>query len=260
MTAAPAMREAQIPTSPHDGTGDTGTAGAVPMGEFDDSRPLDAAPEDMARDERIVWQGAPTWRGFALHALHVRAVSLYFLAILAWRFGAEFMATGSVAAGTVSAAWALTLAVPVLGFLALYARMVARSTRYTVTTRRVVLRIGVALPMTVTIPVDLIETVNLRAEPDGSGDVTLGVLPDRRLSYTVLWPHARPWRFSRPEAALRSVPQAEAVAGVIASMLARQAGQAEISAEPVAEAPAARSASAQSSTAAARGSLAPAAG
>lgn len=247
MTAAPATREVRT-----HGTVDDGTVGAVPMGEFDDSRPLDAAPDGMAKDERIVWQGAPTWRGFALHALHLRAVSFYFLAILAWRFGAEFMATGSVAAGAVSAAWAFALAVPVLGFLALYARMVARSTRYTVTTRRVVLRIGVALPMTVTIPVDLIESVNLRGEADGSGDVTLGVLPDRRLSYTVLWPHARPWRFSRPEAALRSVPQAEAVAGVIASMLARQAGQAE--------APAARPSSARPSTPTAHGSLAAAAG
>lgn len=220
MTAAQAKREARA-----HGTVDDGPVGNVPMGEFDDSRPLDAAPDGMAKDERIVWQGAPTWRGFALHALHLRAVSLYFLAILAWRFGAEVMATGSAAAGAVSAAWALALAVPVLGFLALYARLVTRSTRYTVTTRRIVLRIGVALPMTVTIPVDLVASLNLRTNADGTGDVTLDVLPDRRLSYTVLWPHARPWTFARPEAALRAIPEAEAVAGVIAGMLARQAGQ-----------------------------------
>lgn len=236
MTAASAHRDAQID---------------APMGEFDDSRSLDAAPAGMAGDERIVWQGAPTWSGFARHALHLRAVSVYFLAILAWRFGAELLATGSVYAGMVSAAWALALAVPVLGFLALYARLVARSTRYTVTTRRIVLRIGVALPMTVTIPVDLVASINVRANADGTGDVTLGVLPDRRLSYTVLWPHARPWCFARPEAALRAVPQAEAVAGVIAGMLARQAGQTDTAAKIVTE---------NRSTQAGPGSLAAAAG
>lgn len=222
------------------------------FGEFDDSRPLDHAPADMAGDERIVWQGAPDGWRFTLHALHIRAVAVYFAIILVWRFAAEYLATQSVAAGTASAAWALALAVPVLGFLLLYGRLVARSTRYTVTTRRIVLRIGVALPMTVTIPVSLVGAVNLRTHGDGSGDVTIGLLPEKRLSYTVLWPHARPWRFARPEAALRAVPEAEAVAGVIGRMLAGQSGRAE--AAP------ARAAAAAGSKATVPGDLAAAAG
>ena len=78
------------------------------------------------------------------------------------------------------------------------------------------------MPMTVTIPVGLVESIDLRRNADGSGDILIGVLPQQRLSYTVLWPHARPWCFSRPQAALRAVPDAEAVAETIGRMLARQ--------------------------------------
>jgi uncharacterized membrane protein (DUF485 family) len=195
---------------------------AVIFGEFDDSRPVSEAPAALAGDERIVWQGAPDWRRFALSVMKIRTIALYFAVIMVARFAADLVAGQGVGAGLVSAAWTLCLALPVLGFLAIYAKLVARSTRYTVTTKRLVLRIGVALPMTVTIPVDLVETLDLRRHADGSGDILIGVLPKQRLSYSVLWPHARPWCFSRPQAALRAVPQAEAVAETIGRMLARQ--------------------------------------
>lgn len=195
---------------------------AVIFGEFDDSRPVTDAPAALAGDERIVWQGAPDWWRFALSVMKLHTIALYFAVIMVARFAADLVAGAGVGAGVVSAAWTLCLAVPVLGFLAVYAKLVARSTRYTVTTKRLVLRIGVALPMTVTIPVDLIDTLDLRRNADGSGDILIGVLPKQRLSYSVLWPHARPWCFSRPQAALRAVPEAEAVAETIGRMLARQ--------------------------------------
>ncbi|WP_051244360.1 photosynthetic complex putative assembly protein PuhB [Thalassobaculum salexigens] len=195
---------------------------AVIFGEFDDSRPVTDAPAAMAGDERIVWQGAPDWRRFALSVMKLRTIALYFAVIMAARFAADLVAGQGAGAGLISAAWTLCLAAPVLAFLALYARLVARSTRYTVTTRRIVLRIGVAMPMTVTVPVGLVDTIDLRRNADGSGDILIGVLPEQRLSYSVLWPHARPWCFSRPQAALRAVPDAEAVAETIGRMLARQ--------------------------------------
>lgn len=195
---------------------------AVIFGEFDDSRPVTDAPAAMAGDERIVWQGAPDWQRFAVSAMKIRTIALYFAVIMAGRFAAELVAGQGAEAGLVSAAWSLCLAVPVLAFLAIYAKLVARSTRYTVTTKRIVLRIGVAMPMTVTIPVGLVDTIDLRRNADGSGDILIGVLPKQRLSYSVLWPHARPWFFSRPQAALRAVPDAEAVAETIGRMLAHQ--------------------------------------
>lgn len=197
------------------------------IAEFDDSRPIGDAPADLSAGERVLWQGAPDWWSFALRGLRVREVSAYFLAIMAWRFGSELAAGAGASAGAISAGWALALGLPVIGFLLLYARLVGRCTRYTVTTRRVVLRIGVTLPMTVTIPVGLVGSLDLRRHPDGTGDIVLAVLPDQRLSYAVLWPHVRPWRLGRPEAAMRSVADAEAVAGALARMFARQAGQAE---------------------------------
>ncbi len=226
------------------------------IAEFDDSRPLSASPEGMGREERIVWQGAPDWRSLALRSLRMREVAAYFLLIMAWRFGAEIAAGNGLVAALSSGGWPLALGLPVLGFLGLYARLVARSTLYTVTTERLVLRIGVALPMTVTVPLALVQSLNLRLNPDRTGDITIAVLPEQRLSYVVLWPHARPWRIGRPEAALRAVPNAEAVSIAISRVLARQAGQVE----PAALAGQSAPASGARDTSHTTGSLASAAG
>ncbi len=226
------------------------------IAEFDDSRPFSASPEGMGREERIVWQGAPDWRSLALRSLRMREVAAYFLLIMAWRFGTEIATGNGLEAAFSSAGWPFALGLPVLGFLALYARLVARSTLYTVTTERLVMRIGVALPMTVTVPLSLVQSMDLRLNPDRTGDITISVLPEQRLSYIVLWPHARPWRIGRPEASLRAVPDAQAISTAISRALARQAGQAEPAAPAGQSAPAARAPESTQTS----GSLASAAG
>jgi len=39
---------------------------------------------------------------------------------------------------------------------------------------------------------------------------------DSKVSYVMAWPHVRPWRFARPEPALRCIPDAQAVAKILA--------------------------------------------
>jgi hypothetical protein len=52
------------------------------------------------------------------------------------------------------------------------------------------------------------------------GDIALRLVPDQKIPYLFLWPHARPWRLSRPEPALRCIPEAEAVAQLLGRALA----------------------------------------
>jgi len=189
------------------------------MREFDDSSPLEAVPGGITEGERLVWQGAPRWRTFALRVLHFRKVAIYFAILMAWRFAADLADGLTVVDGLVSAAWILPLAAVALALIAGYAWLVGRSTVYTVTNRRFILRHGVALPVTVTVPIGLIESADLKRHADGSGDIAIAVSPEARLSYVMLWPHARPWRLSRPEAALRSVPDVDAVAAAVATAL-----------------------------------------
>ena len=96
----------------------------------------------------------------------------------------------------------------------------ARTTVYTITNRRVVMRIGIALPVTFNLPYTQIDGAALRPYEDGTGDIPLQLRDGTRLAYFVLWPHARPWRFSRPEPMLRAVPNAAATAQLLSEALA----------------------------------------
>ena len=61
------------------------------------------------------------------------------------------------------AAWLVVLGAAAVGVLSLLAWALARSTIYTITRPRVVLRFGVALPMSVNLPLRLVESADLRA-------------------------------------------------------------------------------------------------
>jgi hypothetical protein len=176
------------------------------MSEYE-HEPIRGLPGDLPAGERILWQGAPDWRAFARSALHTRWIGLYFAF-----FGALALVGGSIG-GTLAA---LASALIVLALLGLFAVMVARTTVYTITNRRVVLRIGVALNKCINLPLALIGSADLRERGAGFGDISLVPNASHRLGYAMLWPHARPLRFSRPQPMLRAVPDAKAVADILA--------------------------------------------
>ena len=67
----------------------------------------------------------------------------------------------------------------------------ARTTLFVVSTRRVVLKVGIALPIFYNLPFSQIAGASLRLA-DGTGDVSLGVTKGQRIAYLTLWPAARP--------------------------------------------------------------------
>ena len=108
--------------------------------------------------------------------------------------------------------------------LTLLAWLNGRATIYTVTNRRLVLRIGVALPMMVNLPFRVVESAALRTFRDGSGDIPLTLDAATRVGYLNLWPHVRPWQIKRPQPALRAVPDVAGVARILSAALAGTAG------------------------------------
>lgn len=204
--------------------------------EFEASHGL---PEALPAGERLLWQGSPSCGSLAVRALHVRKVAVYFAVLLAWR-GLDAAAAGAGALQTLAAvAWGLPLAVLSLGMLWLMARLISRTTVYTVTDRRIVMRIGVVLTVTYNLPLARIASAGLRTHRDGSGDIVLQLLPPDRIAYLHLWPHARPWQLRRPQPMLRSVSNPREVAQLLSDALARSAGVARQAvpgaAEPLAE-------------------------
>lgn len=187
--------------------------------------PIKGLPETLPQGERILWQGAPAWWPLALRALHVRLVLIYCAFLMAWSLGADLYAGVGLGAALLTASKVLPIAVAVCGFLALYAWLVHRSTVYTLTNRRVVLRYGVALPMTLNLPYTIVESAALKTYRDGSGDIPLVLNQDERVSYFLLWPNVRPWRAAKPQPMLRAVPDAATVARTLSGALANAARQ-----------------------------------
>jgi hypothetical protein len=173
--------------------------------------------EPLPPGEQLLWQGMPDWRALARRALHVRSLGVYFVALVAWRVAAAAGDGEPIAAAAVSVIWLAALGLAAGGMLGLLAWASARTTTYAITSRRIVMRIGVALPMTVNLPLREIESASVRAYPDGTGDLPLRLRGDVRIAWLHLWPHVRAWRLARPEPMLRAVPEAQRVADILAA-------------------------------------------
>ena len=186
-----------------------------------DYEPVLGLPAPLPKGETILWQGAPKWQAFARHVLWVRWIGGYFIALMVWGMAAPApladVATSVLRLGI--------LALVAIGLLTLYAWLVARTTVYTITSRRVVMRFGIALPITIQIAYSTIEAAGLQTRADGAGDIALTLLPGQKVAYLVLWPHARPWKLAKAQPALRGIADAQAVAQILGRALAASAAQ-----------------------------------
>jgi len=173
-------------------------------------------PEELPASERILWQGSPDWRSLAVRAFHVRKLVVYFALILLLR--ALLLFDDGLAAAEVAADLGLLLPLPLiaLGILATLAWLSARTTVYTVTDRRVVMRIGIVLTLTFNLPLRVLRNADLHVAADGTADIALQLPPGDRIAWLHLWPHARAWHVRHPQPMLRSVPDGRAVAAILA--------------------------------------------
>jgi Bacterial PH domain len=175
------------------------------MSEYD-HEPVRGLPGELPADEHIIWQSSPDWKHLARAALHIRLSALYFGAIAIW----------AIFRGDMNTAIAVTvLGSVVIALFTLFAWGVSRTSVYTLTNKRVVLRIGVALNKCINVPLSEIESANLKMLDGGHGNIVLDLKGAPRLGYIMLWPHARSLRFVRPQPMLRAVPEARNVAAML---------------------------------------------
>lgn len=174
--------------------------------------PVRGLPGELPKGETLLWQGSPDWWSLAQRAFHMRTVAVYFGLLMAWRGGGAVMG-GADAVGALEAAMGMApVAVIALGLLAGLAALTARTTVYTITTKRIVLRFGFALPKAINIPFTIVESAALKTNSDGTGDLGVTLSRPNKVAYLLLWPHARPWKVSRPQPSMRAIPDASSVA------------------------------------------------
>lgn len=177
--------------------------------------PVPGLPEHLPEGEQILWQGRPMSRALLRQALCLRWVVGYFLLLAVWRFMVHIDQVPAIQAFSGALPFVL-IGMVVVGALWLTAWIQARATIYTITNRRVVLRIGAALNLTINLPFREINAAALDLRADGSGTIVLDLNEGNRLSYLLLWPHVRPWAIRKTQPALRCIPHARAVATLLA--------------------------------------------
>ena len=160
-------------------------------------------PEQLPADERLLWQGAPQWRLVALHVFHVRTLAWYFAAMMVLQ--ATYLLGEPERNLFKPLLLSFLLSVISLGILSLMAWLTARTALYTLTNKRVVMRIGIVLTLTFNLPLRMLAAASLKTNPDGSGDIALKLAGNDHIAWLNLWPHARPWVLRHPEPSLRCI-------------------------------------------------------
>jgi lipid-A-disaccharide synthase-like uncharacterized protein len=176
--------------------------------------PIVGLPELLPKGEVILWQGRPNWLRLTIESLNRWWVIGYFGLLVAWRLVTviDYLPLGT----------AVSVSVPFL-FVAAFVGLLlcsigyiqARSTVYTITNRRVVMRIGAALTMTLNLPFTKIDNAAVAKKRGGFGNIAFETSGNTKFSYFVLWPHARSWYFGKPQPTLKCIPDIEKVSSIL---------------------------------------------
>lgn len=176
-------------------------------------------PYHLPEGEHLIWQGKPQWQSLAIHAFHVRKVAAYFGVIIAAQAlfkmskGASWFEAVPVLVGLGMAACAILTAMA-------YAS--AKTTGYTLTSKRVLMKVGIAVPVIINLPFDHIDSASFATSRQNTGTIVFKTGGDARLAYLLLWPHVKPWTLSKPQPAFREIADVETVAVRLAAVLGGQ--------------------------------------
>ena len=189
---------------------------------YEGTEPVRGLPERLPAGERMLWQGAPEWRSLVRHTFHVRKLTAYFAVLLAWDAVSTLIESGSLADQAMPMLQLAGLAAIVIGMVTLFSVAVARTTVYTLTSRRLVIRAGIALPMTINIPYRRLASAGLKLNRDGSGDLLLTPIAGDKIAYLALWPHVQAWHLSNARPMLRAILQPASVARILGEAMAAE--------------------------------------
>ncbi len=172
-------------------------------------------PEVLPKGEEILWQGSPNWRSLGVEAFHLRSLAIYFGLMLLLQMSylsglsdewnlKPIVLTGSMVALTLGALWA-------------WAYMSAKASMYTITNKRVVMRVGVVFSLTFNLPLKQIVGAHELHRSGGTSDLSLTLKKEDRIGWLHLWPHSRPWVLNQPEPTLRCITNGVNCAEVLKS-------------------------------------------
>ncbi len=174
-------------------------------------------PEPLPNNEQIIWQGAPDLKAFAMHAFHLHWFAMYFALMVLLKAIAVTQSAGGWGEEWPGFAWALGLSVSALVLIGLLAYWSVNTTMYTLTNRRLVMRIGIVLTITFNLPLKRLAQAGVHIYKDGSADIPIKLNPHDKIPFLHLWPHARAWKLAHPEPMIRCVADGAKVSQLFAN-------------------------------------------
>lgn len=181
-------------------------------------KPLRPLPEPLPEDERVLWQHSPAWLPYGRRVFQLYKIGLYFAVIVGWVAVNAYLDAGQWSALLRSLSWSVPPVLGVMILLGLFAWFYARATVYTITTRRVIVQSGLAVPSSVNLPLKKISSADMKTYGDATGDIEL-TTSGPRLLYSMLWPNVRLLRLNRPTPMLRAIDQPARVAEILGKAL-----------------------------------------
>lgn len=178
--------------------------------------PLPGLPAHPPKGETLLWQGSPATLPLAREAYKLTWVACYFVLVVLWRGWSGYADGGAPMALAYGLPYAV-IGLCACGLIVLLAHWQARTAIYTITTARVILRIGAALSVTINLPFKQLLSASLDKRRNGTGTIAMQIGGDTKISYLVCWPHVRPWHLRDVEPALRCIPEAERVARILSN-------------------------------------------
>lgn len=189
-----------------------------------DFEPIRGLPAELPKGEQLLWQGSPDWKSLAVRAYQVRKVAGYFAVLVTWRVGVGLYNGHTAADIGVSCLLLVTCGILAIGVLSLLAYLNARSTVYSITSKRVILRHGVAVPLTMTVPFRLIDSADFKIHGDKTGDIVFGLPLSERVGYLISWPHVRAGKITHTQPSFRSLADGQKAAQILSAALAAETG------------------------------------
>ena len=187
------------------------------------SRLPDEVRKSVPNNEKIYWNGEPSWISFGYQVFGIKYLIFYFILSALYsvsQLGSVFSFIAFLVfymPFLISGAFAAAI-------LFVLAYIVACHTSYAITEKRIVIKTGVALVFLLNVPLKNIISIDKQRLAGGRGNLSFEARSKKRIPFVSCWPSVKGGSFVQPIPAFRSISNIEEI-GVLITKLAEKTNE-----------------------------------
>ena len=165
----------------------------------------------IPKDEEIIWHGRPDLRRFCLTAIGIKYILVYLIVITCSIIYTRYGDFNLITILQVLVPYLLSCCLAII-LLVIVGISQVLPTVYVITSKRVIIKSGLALIFMLNVPFDKIASIDKNNYSDGSGNISFKLISNKRVPFFASWPSVRPWYFSNPEPTFRCIADVDVIA------------------------------------------------